>query len=40
VLTQSREVVEAFGRPLGFVIMMTALIPGMAVSIGAVLAVS
>jgi hypothetical protein len=40
VLTHSRDVVDAFGRPLGFVIIMTALMPGMAASVGTVVAVS
>jgi hypothetical protein len=40
VLAHCKDVVEAFGRPLGFIIIMTALMPGMAVSVGTVVAVS
>jgi hypothetical protein len=40
VLVHSKDVVAAFGRILGFIIIMTALMPGMAFSIGTVLAVS
>ena len=40
VLPHCRDVVEAFGRPLGFIIIMTALMPGMAMSVGMVLAVA
>jgi len=39
VLTHSRDVVDAFGRPLGFVVIMTALMPSMAASVGTVVAV-
>jgi hypothetical protein len=38
VLNHCKDVVEAFGRPLGFIIIMTALMPGLAASVGTVVA--
>jgi hypothetical protein len=40
VLAHCRGVVEAFGRPLGFIIIMTALTPGLAVGSGTVVTVA
>ncbi|MHC2282189.1 hypothetical protein ACVME8_008832 [Bradyrhizobium diazoefficiens] len=36
VLAHCGGVVEAFGRPVGFIIIMTALMPGMALGVGTV----
>ncbi len=38
VLNHCKDVVEAFGRPLGFIIIMTALMPGLVASVGTVVA--